>query len=447
MSHISPTRMIILGFLAVILVGGILLMLPISSADRNAASASDAFFTAVSATCITGLAVRDTMTEWSRFGHTAILCMVQIGGLGFMTFTVLVSILLKRRITPRERIILAESFNLNTYEGIMKLIRMILIGTLLIELAGAFILATQFIPLFGVGEGIYRAVFHSISSFCNAGFDLMGDYSGAYSSLVGFAESPIVLLTKAILILLGGIGFVVWEDILSFLRNRSRLSIYTRLVLGLTVVLVVGGSLIFALLEWNNPETIGNMTPAYKLLNAVFYAVSLRTAGFTTFNIMELNSASMLISCIWMFIGGASGSAAGGIKMVTFWLLLYSALRIAQGYGEINIFGRKIPLRSVMRALTVTIIGILCIAAAAIVLSLSEEASLTEVLYECIAAFTTTGISMSITPTLSVIGRLVVMLLMFMGRVGILTVTFSIMLDGTKKKSCITYPEIQLMIG
>ncbi len=445
--HISPTQMIILGFILVILIGGLLLMLPISSADGNAASASDAFFTAVSSTCVTGLVVRDTMIEWSRFGQIVIIAMIQIGGLGFMTFTVLISILLKRRITPRERMIIAESFNLNTYEGIVKKIRMILIGTVIAEGIGAVILATQFIPIFGIGEGIFKAIFHSISSFCNAGFDLMGQHAGAYSSLACFDSSPLILFTQISLILVGGIGFVVWDDIYSFFRRRSRLSIYTKLVLMITAVLVLGGTLIFALLEWNNPGTIGGMTPLNKLVNSTFYAVTLRTAGFTTFNTAALRNISVLISCLFMFIGGASGSTAGGIKMVTFWLILYSVVRVAQGYNDINVFGRRISLRTVLRALTIAIIGMVFITAASVFITLVEDVSLSAAIYECTSAFATVGISMGMTPALSGISRLVLMLLMFMGRVGILTITYSLMLNSAKKKSCISYPEIQIMIG
>ncbi len=445
--HIAPAQFIIIGFLLLILLGGMLLMLPISSADGRSASASDAYFTAVSATCVTGLAVRDTMTEWSHFGHAVILTMIQIGGLGFMTFIVLISILLKRRITPRERMVIAESFNLNTYEGIVKLIRMILIGTLIVESIGAVLLATQFVPIMGVGEGIFAAIFHSVSAFCNAGFDLMGEQFGSYSSLGGFAESPFILLTHIALILIGGIGFVVWDDVSSLIRSRTRLSIYTRLVLIMTAILVIGGSVVFALLEWSNPETIGGMSPFNKIVNSLFYAVTLRTAGFTTFDSGALTSISVLISCLFMFIGGASGSTAGGIKMVTFLLIIYSVFRVAQGYREIYIFGRKISLHTVLHALTIAIIGMVCIASATVGITLLEGASLTEVIYECTSAFATVGISMGMTPSLSVIGRLVLMLLMFMGRVGILTITFSIMLNSVQKKSCIGYPEIQIMIG
>ena len=307
--QMNMTSVIALGFLALVLVGALLLMLPISSQSRTWTHPLDAAFTSVSATCVTGLITVDTGSHWSVFGQIIIISLIQVGGLGFMTVAVLAALLFGKAVTPRDRMLVAMSYNLNSFESVTELVKRIALGTALFEGIGALLLMIRFVPDFGA-RGIWMSVFTSISAFCNAGFDVFGNN---FASVSAYAEDPLVNITLMLLILLGGIGFLVWSDLLNFIKKRKRISVYSKLVLIITAILVFGGALLIGLFEWNNPQTIGNMPWYNKIMASVFQSVTLRTAGFAAIDNGAMTPASTLISLMLMFIGGASGSTAGGV--------------------------------------------------------------------------------------------------------------------------------------
>ncbi|MBQ8248299.1 MAG: Trk family potassium uptake protein [Clostridia bacterium] len=446
----SATQVILIGFIMLILLGTLLLMLPISSQDGTPTSLRSSLFTATSATCVTGLIVEDTGTHWSVFGQIVIITLIQIGGLGFMTMAVMMSIFIKRQITPRERLLVAQSLGLTGVGGTVKLVRRILIGTFTIEGIGAVVLATQFVPIFGWAKGIYYGIFHSISSFCNAGFDILdgtAGYGGNFSSMTSLRGNPVITVTLMLLIIIGGIGFIVWDDIVNFIKERKRFSVYTRLVLSVSAMLIFTGALLIALFEWNNPNTIGNMSLGDKILQCLFQSVTTRTAGIDMINNNAMTESSKLISMLLMFIGGASGSTAGGIKVGTFAVVICAVIAFAKGEKELVIRHRHIPHGTVVRALTVIGIDIFAVLTSALIITGTTGAGVIDALYETFSGIATVGLSLSLTPTLSLAGHIAVILLMFFGRVGVLTITYSILLKQAKKNSFITYPEINMMIG
>lgn len=448
--HLSATQVILIGFILLILLGTLLLMLPISSRDGTPTSLRSSLFTATSATCVTGLIVEDTGTHWSTFGQIVIITLIQIGGLGFMTMAVMMSIFIKRQITPRERLLVAQSLGLTGVGGTVKLVRRILIGTFTVEGIGAVVLATQFVPIFGWVKGIYYGIFHSISSFCNAGFDILdgtAGYGGNFSSMTSLRGNPIITVTLMLLIIIGGIGFIVWDDIVNFIKERKRISVYTRLILSVSVILIFGGALMIAVFEWNNPETIGNMSLADKILQCLFQSVTTRTAGIDMINNGAMTESSKLVSMLLMFIGGASGSTAGGIKVGTFSVVLFAVIAFAKGEKDLVIRHRRVPHETVVRALTVIGIDLLAVLTATFIITGTSGAGVIDALYEAFSGIATVGLSLSLTPTLSLAGHIAVILLMFFGRVGVLTITYSILLKQAKKNSLVTYPEINMMIG
>ncbi len=449
--HLSPTQVILFGFIALILLGTLLLMLPISSASGDFTSPKNALFTATSATCVTGLVVVDTGTYWSLFGQIVIICMIQIGGLGFMTMAVMMSVFIKRQITPRERLLAAQSLGLSGVGGTVRLVRRIVIGTFSVEAIGAVVLATQFVPLFGWAKGIYYGIFHSISSFCNAGFDVLDGshgYGGGFSSLTSLSESYVIGITIMLLVIIGGIGFIVWDDIVNLIKEHKRFSIYSKFVLSLTLGLIVGGTLLLMLCEWNNPNTIGGRSVGDRIFQCLFQSVTTRTAGMDMINNAAMTEPSKLISMLLMFVGGASGSTAGGIKVGTFGVLLFAVLAFSRGDRELSVMKRKITHETVSRALTVVGIDLLAVFAATLVITLTNHGvPVLDALYESFSGIATVGLSLSLTPTLSPAAHFAIIMLMFFGRVGILTVTYSIMLRRAHKNSCISYPELNMMIG
>ena len=435
---------IALGVLVVIAVGTLLLCMPFSSADGTFTNPLDALFTSVSATCVTGLTVTTTVSHWSIFGQVVILLLIQIGGLGFMTMAVLFSLILRRSVTPKERMIIAMSYNLNSYDRIIVLVRRILFGTLIIEGAGSIILATQFIPEYGWSRGVWCSVFHSVSAFCNAGFDIIGD-----ASLVPFGINPVVNLTLMALIVVGGIGFLVWSDAVNVIKRKNRFSVYSKLVLLITAILILSGAGLFALLEWNNPETIGNLSVGEKLLSCFFHSVTMRTAGFATFDNGAMGDEAKLLSMLYMFVGGASGSTAGGVKIVTVGVLFWSVFSVAVGRKRAVVFGRHIPEDTCTRATAVITLQLLLILIGTLVINAAEPAGIgmIDILYEVVSAVSTVGLSAGITPGLGVLSKLVLIFLMYFGRVGILSVSCAIMVNLQKKDTAISYPDANLLIG
>ncbi len=434
-----------LGFLVIIAAGTLLLTLPLSSADHTFTSPLTAAFTSVSATCVTGLTVVNTGVHWSVFGQAVILCMIQIGGLGFMTLTVLLLLLIRHAVSPKERMMVAMSYNLPTYENTTSLVRRIVTGTFSLELVGAILLFTQFVryPGLTVAEAVWRSLFTAVSAFCNAGFDLMGE-----DGMGVFAGNWVVNLTLIALIILGGLGFVVWSDLESWLIRRRRLSVYTRLVLGMTAVLLAVGALLFAVMEWNNPDTIGGAPVGQKLLMSLFHSATLRTAGFAMFDNGCMRDGTLVLSMVLMFIGGASGSTAGGVKVVTVAVLFWTVFSVAFGRPDPVICKRQVSKDSFIRAVSVVVMQILFALLGASVVSAVTPFDLTQVMYEVISAVSTVGLTMGITPSLPAVAQLMIMLLMYLGRVGILTVTYAAMMNLRRDRGAdITYPDANLLIG
>lgn len=442
----TTAQILILGFLCVILIGASLLHLPVSSREGHSVPFADCVFTAVSATCVTGLVVVDTALTWSGFGQAVILLMIQIGGLGFMTLAVMLSNLMRRRVSARERVILANSYNLISFEGLMPFVRRIFGGTLLIELCGAVALSFRFIPMYGWGQGIWRSVFHSVSAFCNAGFDLMGTESGAFTSLTSFARDPLINITVMLLIMIGGIGFVVWDDILYYIKERRRFSAYTKLVLTVSAVLWIGGALVVAIPEWNNPATLGALQPGEKVMASFFQSVTFRTAGFNTISLGDMHTVPKLASVLIMFVGGASGSTAGGVKVGTIGILVYAAVLHACGRKHITVFRRTVPSEDVIRAFTVVTVQFLVTMVGAFFL-IGDGADMMMALFETFSASATVGLSLGLTPTLSLASKIVVMTLMFFGRVGILTIATLLSDKEVQEKNQMQYADTHLMIG
>lgn len=445
MQNLNPARIVVCSFGIIILAGTLLLLLPISSRDGQSAGLLTALFTATSASCVTGLILVDTWVHWSLFGQVVILLMIQLGGLGFMTVITVVSFALRRRIGLSERLIMVSTLNLNDMDGVVRVVRHALIGTLLIEGTGAAILSLCFIPEYGLLGGLWRGIFHAISAFCNAGFDLMGSH-GAFSSMAAYNGNPVVLLTLMALIVTGGLGFFVWEDMIRCRRNLRRLSLYSRLVLALTGALLLGGAVFFLCAEWNNPATLGEMPLWKKALNAAFESVTLRTAGFDSIGQGNLRDSSLALSCILMLIGGSSGSTAGGLKTATVGVLLLTLRAGLAGREAVTIRGRTISQRRVMNALTLTLMVSVVFLAASMVISLVDEVPFLSAAFESASAMATVGVTVGITPTLSFFSHVLLICMMFLGRVGIMSFSIAF-LARSKYPAKIKYPNMDIMIG
>ncbi len=450
---IRPERVMVLGFLTLILLGAVLLSLPIAAAPQDGVRRSigfwNALFTSTSATCVTGLIVVDTGTAFSMFGKVVVICLIQVGGLGFMIFATLVMVALGRRISLRGRMLIRESLNVTSFSGLVRLSLWFGGIALLIELAGAALLSIRFIPMFGVGKGIRYSLFHSISAFCNAGFDLMG----GFNSLTGFQCDPLVLLTLSALILLGGLGFAVIAEFLQYRREVRRLSLHTKLVLIVSGTLLVLGTIVFLLLEWDNPATLGSgeLNTGEKLLNAFFESVTLRTAGFDSINQANMTDSSKLISLIWMFIGASPASTGGGVKTTTIAVMILMVLSVVRGQENVNAFGKRLPADTARRALSVLFISLGIVIVTAIALSLAErtnEKPMLELLFEAVSAFATVGVTSVGTPSLGSLSKAFLMPIMFFGRVGPLTIAFALASRlETNPKNRLNYPEEKIMIG
>lgn len=443
-STVSPTRTVALGFLAIILIGAVLLSLPVSTKTEGSCGFVNALFTATSATCVTGLVVGDTWQYWTNFGQVVILVMIQIGGLGFMTLATVFSFLLHRKIGLHERLIIVQSLNLNDINGVVRLVRHVLIGTAAFEGAGAVVLTCRFVPRFGFAEGLWRGVFHSISAFCNAGFDIMGK-AAPNSSLALYAEDAVVNIVLMVLIVVGGLGFFVWEDI-ARARSWKRLRVHSRIVIVTSAVLIVGGAAAFALMEWTNPATIGDMPTGSKLLCSAFQSVTTRTAGFAAIDQAGLTGGSKLMTMLLMFIGGSPGSTAGGVKTVTVAVLLMSAMRTLRGREDVNIFGRRISQRQVRDCLAVIIIVILLYVIGTTLIMGFEDIEPMDAIFEVSSAMGTVGLTLGVTPSLGVPALVVLIALMYLGRVGIMTMGIATMMNRGRTAK-IRYPEERIMIG
>ncbi|AXG40833.1 Trk family potassium uptake protein (plasmid) [Enterococcus gilvus] len=433
---ISTARTITMIFTCIIVIGTVLLKLPLSSKYGQNISWIDSFFIATSATCVTGLSPLAIHNQFNAFGQIVILFLIEIGGIGFMSIPVLFFSIRRKRINFSTRILLRDSMNLETKSGEFKLALSILKISFLIQFIGATILSSQFIPKYGIPQGIWFGIFHAISAFCNAGFDLFGN------SLISFTEMPIVLLTISLLIVFGGLGFIVWIDLLQI--RRKRLSLQSKLALATTIMLILIGCTFFSRTIEYQGSIINNIS------NIFFLAITPRTAGFFTLNYGTIKQYELMITMVLMFIGGTSGSTAGGLKTTTFSILMLKVFSVFKGKERTDIFYRSINEATISKAMTLFALSLIICTASIFILSItevSEQSNLITITFEVISALGTVGLSAGITPTLTIVGKLVIIFLMFIGRVGSLTVIASLNNKSNEQEAKIKYPEEIIMLG
>ncbi len=412
--------MIMLSFLFAVLIGSVLLSLPFSTADGKPVPYIDALFTATTSICVTGLVTLPTFSTWSIFGQIIILIMIQIGGLGIITIMSGILISFNRRFGLKDRILLQDAFNLNTLSGIIVFIKKVLIGTFIVEGAGTLLYMTVFIPEYGL-RGIWISVFNAISAFCNAGIDIMSE-----NSLCPYALNPSVNLTTSLMVILGGIGYVVWWDVIRVskdfpdkkFRCFSSLSLHSKLALSSTAVLLILGTAGFFIFEYNNPLTIGNMSLFDKLQVSFFQSMTTRTAGFASVPQQNLTNTSAVFSLFLMFIGGSPVGTAGGVKTVTMAVLLFSALAAIRNKEDLSLFRRRISRQAVSKAVAVVTVSFMIMFISTILLSSVTDADVIDIAYETVSATATVGLTRDLTPTLNLWGKIIIIVTMYLGRVG-----------------------------
>lgn len=434
--RLNPAQTILIGFAALILTGGALLSLPVASEDGQPTPFLTALFTANSATCVTGLVVVDTADHYSTFGELVIMLLIQLGGFGYMTSWALLAMLLGWRIGLRERIILTESHNLYQFGGVVRFTKRLIVLALSIEAAGAAILSLHWMRELPVGRAVYLGIFHSISAFNNAGFDLMG----GFRSLTGYAADPVVSLTICSLIVLGGLGFTVLFD----LRHR-RLTLHSRAVLVTTGVLIAGGTALIWLFEFRNPQTLGGLSVPAQALASLFQAVTPRTAGFNTVPIGAMAQSTLMLIVALMFIGASPGGTGGGIKTTTFIAPLAVIWGTIRGAGDPVMFRRRLPVSVIYKAVTIALVSVAFVVTMTVLLVVVDGRDFLASLFEITSAFGTVGLSTGITPDLSTGGRLIIMATMFSGRVGLLTIAYG--LTRRQRQLRVRYPEERLYLG
>ncbi|MBR6643392.1 MAG: potassium transporter KtrB [Lachnospiraceae bacterium] len=447
----TTTRIIVLGFLIGILLGAFLLWLPVSSKAGQDISFVDALFVATTSLCVTGLTPVVMAEQWNYFGQTVILFLMQFGGLGVITFTTTVLLMLGKRITLKERMLIQDSYNLDSIAGVVKLTKRIIKGTLLVEACGAVMYAFVFIPQYGIADGLWKSVFHAVSAFCNAGLDLVGS-----SSLAVYRTNVLMNLTTMLLIIFGGLGFPVWWDVLDVLKKAKRkeilwrdvlakLNVHSKLVLVMTTALVFGGGFLIFLFEYKNPETIGDLAFGNKVMAALFESVTLRTAGFQTIPQENLTEASTLLALMLMFIGGSPSGTAGGVKTVTMVILVLSMLAAVRGTDEVRAFRRKISDNYVRRAVAVIVVFFVALMAVTMALSITENGSFLDILFEATSATATVGLTRGFTGSLTVAGKWVIIMAMYLGRLG--PITMALAFNAKKYEGKKTYAEGRVIIG
>lgn len=438
---LTGVQILALGFFIVILIGGIILSLPISSASGEATNFIDAVFTSTTAVCVTGLVTVDTGTHWNTFGHIVIMLLIEIGGLGFMSFATLTMILLGKKVTLRDRLLLQDAMNTFNIQGLVKMVQYVIIFTITVQLLGALIFSTQFIPEFGVGKGIFYSIFHSVSAFCNAGIDLFGNFR----SITIYNSNPVILLNIAALIIIGGLGFAVWIELYNF-HNVKRLTLHSKMAILMTVALVFGGAILMFIFESKNPKTLAGMGIGDKILNSFFASVTPRTAGFNSIATDGMTTAGQFLTVILMFIGGSPGSTAGGIKTTTFGILIVTVICVIRGKEDVQVFNRRFAKDLIYKAFTLFFVGATLVITVTMILSYTEPGqSFMTLLYETVSAFATVGLTLGFTPKLSEIGKILIMIMMYLGRVGPLTVVLA--LTRTKTNTGVKYPEGKILIG
>ena len=441
--HLSQGQFIAIGFILMILIGAILLDTPMASRSGQSIGFLSALFTATSASCVTGLVVADTATQWTLFGQIVVLILIQIGGLGFISIGVFFSIILRRKIGLRERGLMMESANALQLGGIVKFARRIVAGTAIVEGVGALLLMIRFIPEFGVLKGIWYGIFHSVSAFCNGGFDLMGAKYGKYSSLVAYYDDPLVNIVIMSLIVIGGIGFVVWGDLLKNRWHFKKYLLHTKIVLLMSTILIFGGALLFYWAERNG--VLKGMSVSGQILSSLFASVTARTAGFNTVDTAAMSGASKLLTAVLMFIGGSPGSTAGGIKTTTLFVLLMGVKKNVTGAYGIQAFGKRLEDDALATASIIATLNMgITIITIFIVMGMQPFA-MQDVVFEAFSASGTVGITAGITRDLNTVSRILMIMLMYLGRVG--SLSFALAFMESKKKPKVMLPKESISIG
>ena len=442
----STTQIIALAFAGIILLGALLLTLPVASRSGRSCGFFPALFTATSATCVTGLTLFDTWTQWSGFGQIVIMLLIEIGGLGFMSAASLVIFMLRKKVGLKQRMVMAQAMSVNDMQGVVRLQKIVIFGSLSVQLLGMLVLLTRFWPEFGFTQAIKWSVFHTVSSFCNAGFDIVGEFAPG-QNMIFFNDDPVVLITMMTLITVGGLGFVVWQE-LATIRSFKRFSVYTKLVLIATGVIMVVGAGIILLLEWDNPATLGPMPWWQKTVNAFFQVATLRTAGFMSVDQASLTESTKAFSMVIMLIGGSSGSTAGGLKTVTFVVLVMYIWAKARGRSTVRIFKRTIPGRNAMDATTIFLILTTLAFFGGFFISATSpiNVSFTDSLFEAMSALSTTGVSAGLTPYIGIPAQMLLIAFMYFGRVGVLTISLGFLM-GNKAEDRFRYADTNLLIG
>ena len=443
-AKLSPTRIIAVTFALIILAGTLLLMLPFASRSGTSCGPIPALFTATSATCVTGLVLFDTWTQWSGFGQAVILCMIELGGLGFMSAASLVIFALRKKVGLRQRMLIAQALSVNEMEGVVRLQKWVLLGSLTIQVTGMLILFFRFLPGYGWQQAAKWGVFHAVSAFCNAGFDIVGNYAPG-ANMIFFQNDPVVLITLMALVVVGGLGFFVWEEVAT-VRSVKKYSVYTKLVLLTSTVLILGGAALVAILEWNNSATLGAMDTPTKILNAFFQSVTVRTAGFASVDQAALTDGTKGVSLILMLIGGSSGSTAGGVKTVTFLVLVLFAISRARGRNTVTAFRRTIPQEKIMDAASIVFLVVGLAVLGAIFIVATSPVGFTDALFETVSALATVGLTAGVTPLLSIPAKIMIIIFMYFGRVGILTLSLGFLM-GDKAQDRFRYADTNLLIG
>lgn len=450
MKELRPVQVILLGFLITIFAGSILLALPIATQSGQATPYIDALFTATTSVCVTGLIVETTMTHWNIFGQAVIILLVQIGGLGVITITTGMFFMLRKRITLGNRMLIQESMGLNTMTGLVPLVKKILIGTGIIEGIGAVLYATQYVPEFGIGYGIWAAIFNSISAFCNAGMDIVRD-----DSLRSYVTNPVMNFTTMGLIILGGLGFVVWKDLWQGLkkivkdkvpvkRTIQQWRFQTKIVLSITSFLILFGTILIFLFEYHNPATMESLSLPQKIQASLFQSVTTRTAGFETVAQAALTDASSLVSMFLMIIGGSPTGTAGGVKTVTFAILVFCVLSVAKQEESITLFKRRVPQNLLSKALAIIVINLIVLMTSVLLLLVFDHGTFMDSCYECVSALATVGLTKGLTPNLTIAGKVIIIITMYLGRVG--PISMAIGFSQKNKKKMVMYPEQDLIL-
>ncbi len=440
----NPTKVIALTFAAIIAVGTLLLALPVSSRSGISCGLRGALFTATSATCVTGLVLYDTWTQWSGFGQAVIISLIEIGGLGFMSAASMVVFLFRRKVGLKQRMVMAQALSLTDMEGVVRLQKLVLLGSLSVQGTGALILMLRFLPEYGFATAAKWGIFHAISAFCNAGFDIFGCITPG-ASLIVFNSDPVVILTLAALVIVGGLGFLVWQEMIVE-RRWKKYSVYTKLVLSMSLALLLIGWVSFCVLEWNNPDTLGTMHAGDKLLNGFFQSVTVRTAGFASVDQAKLSDAAKAVAMVLMLIGGSSGSTAGGVKTVTMVVLVLFLVARARGKGSVCVFKRTIPDSQVLDAMTIVSIVVGLAVFGAVFISATSPVSFVDAAFESVSALATVGITAGATTSLSIPAQILMIIYMYFGRVGVLTISLGFLM-GDKAEERFRYAQTNLLIG